>query len=72
MWYTAAAYDPADIDLRRRSCPWYRTKASPSAADMPARLRREFPRARISVIEPGQDHPDQIDLDTWTCDSIAV
>jgi hypothetical protein len=72
VWYAAFAYDPADIDQRRQSCPWYRTKTSPSAADMLARLRREFLHARISATGPGQDHPDQIDLDTWTCDSIAA
>ena len=72
VWYTAFAYDPADIDLRRRLCPWYRTKTSPSAADMLARLRREFPHARFSADKPGQDHPDQINPDTWTCDNIAA
>ncbi len=72
VWYSAFAYDPADIDLRRRLCPWYRTKTSPSAADMLARLRRELLHARFSAIGPGQDRPDQINLDTWTCDSIAA
>lgn len=72
VWYTAFACDPADIDLRHRLCPWYRTKTSPSAAGMLARLRREFLRARISAIGPGQDPLDQIELDAWTCDSIAA
>jgi len=71
-WYARCAYDPADIDRRRRLCPWYRTKTSPSPADMLARLRREFLQARFSAIPPGQDGNDQIDLDTWTCDSTAA
>ncbi|HTU07774.1 MAG TPA: transposase, partial [Trebonia sp.] len=53
-WYAAFAYDPADIGLRRQLCPWYRTKTAPSAADMLARLRREFLQAQISAIGPGQ------------------
>ena len=71
-WYAAFAYDPADIDLRRQLCPWYRTKTAPSAADMLARLRREFLQAQISAIGPGQDRLDQIDLDAWTCGNIAT
>ena len=44
----------------------------PSAADMLARLRRELREARISATRPGQDHLGQIDLDAWTCDTIAA
>jgi hypothetical protein len=72
VWYTACACSPADIDRRRRLCPWYRTKTGPSPADMLARLRREFLKARFSVIRPGQNPSDQIDLDDWTCDSTAA
>ena len=71
-WYARCAYDPADIDRRRRLCPWYRTKTDPSPADMLARLRREFLKARFSAIPPSQDGNDQIDLDAWTCDSTAA
>jgi len=46
-WYACPAYDPADIDRRRWLCPWYRSKTSPSPADMLARLRREFPKAHF-------------------------
>jgi hypothetical protein len=45
IWYARWAWDPADIDRRRQLCPWYRTKTEPSAADMLARLRREFLKA---------------------------
>ncbi len=72
VWYTVFAYGPADIDRRRRLCPWYRTKTSPSAADMLARLRRDFLQARICAIGPVQGHSGQISPDAWTCDSIAA
>ncbi len=68
-WYAASACDPADIDRRRRQCPWYRTKTSPAPADMLARLQRELISARISAIRAGQIDPDQNDTDAWTCDS---
>ena len=71
-WYARSAYSPADIDRRRRLCPWYRTKTSPSATDMLARLRREFLKARFSAIRPGQDGNDQIDMEAWTCGSTAA
>jgi hypothetical protein len=72
VWYARCAYDPADIDRRRRLCPWYRSKTEPSPADMLARLRREFLKARFSAIRPGQPDPDQIDLDAWTCGTTAA
>ena len=72
VWYARCADSPADVERRRRLCPWYRTKTSPSAADMLAALRRDFLRARISAIGPGQDAPDQIGPDVWTCDSTAA
>jgi len=71
-WYARCAYDPADIDRRRRLCPWYRSKTEPSPADMLAKLRREFLKARFSAIRPGQPDPDQIDLDAWTCGTTAA
>ncbi|MGD0069668.1 MAG: hypothetical protein ABSB76_40425, partial [Streptosporangiaceae bacterium] len=71
-WYAHCAYDPADVDRRRRLCPWYRSKTEPSPADMLARLRREFLKARFSAIRPGQPAPDQIDLDAWACGSTAA
>jgi DDE superfamily endonuclease len=71
-WYTRFGYDPADVARRRRACPWYRTKTQPSPADMLARLRREFLKARFSAIRPGHDTNDQIDMDAWTCDTTAA
>ncbi|MGH7735119.1 MAG: hypothetical protein ACREOE_15890, partial [Gemmatimonadales bacterium] len=71
-WYASCAYDPADIGRRRALCPWYRTKTGPAPADMLARLRREFLKARFSAIPPGQDQLDQIGHYAWTCDTNAA
>lgn len=72
LWYARCAWDPADIDRRRRLCPWYTTKTEPSPADMLARLRREFLKARFSVIKPGHTHLEQIDDYDWTCHITAA
>ena len=71
-WYARWAYDPADIDGRRRRCPWYRTKISPSPADMLTRLRRELLTARISAIGPAQPDPGQIGPEAWACAGTAA
>jgi len=72
LWYARGAYDPADIDRRRRLCPWYLSKTEPSPADMLTRLRREFLKARFSAICPGHADHDQIGPEDWTCDSTAA
>jgi hypothetical protein len=71
-WYASCAYSSADIDRRRQLCPWYTTKTGPSAADMLAKLRREFLKARFSAIQPGRTRLDQIDDYPWTCDATAA
>jgi len=71
-WYARSASDPADIERRRRDCPWYLTKTAPSAGDMAARLRRDLHDARISVTLPGQGQPGQIDDRDMTCEAIAA
>lgn len=71
-WYARWGDDPAHIDRRRLLCPWYRTKTEPAPADMLAALRREFPKARISAIPPGQDQPGQIGDYPSTCDTTAA
>ena len=72
IWYARFGYHPADIALRRRLCPWYRTKHEPAVADMLARLRREFLKARFSAIRPGHSPHDQIEDYAWTCDTPAA
>ena len=71
-WYARSARDPADIERRRRECPWYLTKTAPSAADMAARLRRDLHDARISASLPGQEQPGNIGNQDLTCDTIAA
>jgi DDE superfamily endonuclease len=72
LWYARSGYDPADIGLRRLLCPWYRTKHEPAVAGMLAKLRREFLKARFSVIRPGHSPHDQIEDYAWTCDTPAA
>jgi len=72
VWYARCAHSPADVERRRRLCPWYRTKTEPAPADMLAALRREFLKARFSAIRPSQGQLDQIDDYAWTSESTAV
>ena len=72
VWYARSGYDAADVRLRRLLCPWYRTKREPAVADMLAKLRREFLKARFSVIRPGHSPHDQIEDYAWTCDTPAA
>ena len=72
VWYARWANDPADIERAARLCPWYTTKTGPSPADMLARLRREFLKARFSAIRPDQDRLEQIGDYAWTCDTTAA
>jgi len=53
-WYAVSCDPAAGMADRRRQCPWYRAKATPSAADMRAALRAELTAARISAISPGR------------------
>ncbi len=71
-WYARFGYDPADIGLRRLLCPWYRTKREPAVADMLAKLRREFLKARFSAVRPARTPHDQIEDYAWTCDTPAA
>ena len=123
-WYARCGDQPADIERRRLLCPWYQAKTEPAPADMLTALRREFLKARFSVIRTGRgcrttsqralssrifdtyrprsggtirtsghvpganwgltlgrgglcdslghDGDDQINLEAWTCDSIAA
>jgi hypothetical protein len=71
-WYARSASDPADIERRRRECPWYLTKTAPCAADMAARLRRDLHDARISANLPGQGQPSKIGDQDLTCGTIAA
>ena len=53
-WYATAGHDPADVADRRARVPWYKTKATPSTADITAKLRRVLIAARFRA-----PHPDR-------------
>ena len=72
LWYAISCDPAAGVDSRRARCPWYRTKATPSPADMRAALRGEFPTARISGIIPGQDDSPQITSSVMTSEAAAA
>jgi hypothetical protein len=72
VWY-AISCDPATaIEHRRSRCPWYRTKATPSPADMHAALRAELTNARINPIGPGHGKAPQITPGTLTSEARAA
>ena len=55
IWYALACDPAAGVESRRTRCPWYKTKVTPSPADMRTALRSGLTAARISGIGPGQD-----------------
>jgi hypothetical protein len=60
LWYARHGYDPADIDDRRASQPWYRSKTEPAFEDMVIKLRRTLITTRFSGTRPAQPTSDQI------------
>ena len=59
-WYATVGHDPADLQERRASAPWYTAKAEPSTADMTAKLRRVIIAARFKAGCPDQPTPEEI------------
>ena len=55
IWYAIAGDPAAGVEERRRRCPWYTAKATPSPADMRTALRDALITTRISGMSPGQD-----------------
>jgi hypothetical protein len=56
VWYTQHGHHPADLAARRARAPWYQTKATPSVADMLAKLRRVLIAAQYrqgQALDPG-------------------
>jgi hypothetical protein len=72
LWYAISCDPAAAIADRRSRCPWYRTKATPSPADMHAALRGDLLAARINDISPGHNHPAQITDGTLTSEAEAA
>ena len=60
LWYATAGHDPADVEDRRTSAPWYASKAQPSTADMTAKLRRVIIAARFKAPRPDQPTPSEM------------
>jgi hypothetical protein len=48
IWYALHGHSPTDVAEHRARAPWYRTKTSPSTADMLAKLRRTIIAAQYS------------------------
>jgi hypothetical protein len=72
LWYALSCDPAAAIAGRRSRCPWYRTKATPSPADMHAALRGDLLAARINGIGSGQNEALQITADTLTSKAKAA
>ena len=72
VWYARSGDSTADVTTRRLLCPWYQTKTEPAAADMVARLRREFLKARFSAISQGHNPLYRVQDYAWTCDIPAA
>ena len=53
-WYATAGHQPEDVTEHRARRPWYRTKSTPSTADMLAKLRRVLIAARFRLARPEQ------------------
>ena len=60
IWYHLAGHRPAVVTDRRRRAPWYTTKATPSYADMLAKLRRVLIAAQYRPEVPDRPTPDEI------------
>lgn len=58
VWYTLCGYHPGDVELRRRTEPWYDLKAEPSFEDMITKLRKAIIAARFSGVRPGHTDPE--------------
>jgi hypothetical protein len=72
LWYATAGHDPADIEDRRTSAPWYASKAEPSTADMGAKLRRVIIAARFKAPRPDQPTRAEISILRLAWEGIAA
>jgi hypothetical protein len=71
-WYAVSCDPAAGMQDRRRRCPWYRSKATPSAADMRDALRGELLTGRFSAIGPGQNRPPKSGPGVPACHATAA
>jgi hypothetical protein len=72
VWYAVACDPAAGLDQRRQRSPWYRSKATPSAADMHAALRDALTSARINAISQGGGESRKTVTSTLTSEAQAA
>jgi hypothetical protein len=70
-WYAISCDPAAGIEQRRQRSPWYRSKATPSAADMHAALRDALTQARINDISAGSGQSRKSTASTLTSEAQA-
>lgn len=71
-WYAVTCDPAAGLDQRRQRSPWYRSKATPSAADMHAALRDALTSARINAISQGGGESRKTVTSTLTSEAQAA
>jgi hypothetical protein len=72
IWYALSSDPAADVEQRRKRSPWYRSKATPSAADMHAALRDALISTRINDISPRRGTSRENTGNTLTSDAEAA
>lgn len=71
-WYALSCDPAAGIEQRRARSPWYRSKATPAAADMHAALRDALTSTRINGISPGSSKTPETTVSVVTSDAHAA
>jgi hypothetical protein len=71
-WYAMSCDPAAGLEQRRQRSPWYRSKATPAAADMHAALRDALTQARINGNSPRHGQPPQNTLSALTSEAEAA
>ena len=71
-WYVISCDPAAGLEQRRQRNPWYRSKATPSAADMHAALRDALTSTRINGNGAGRGQARKSTASTATSDAQAA
>lgn len=71
-WYAISCDPAAGLEQRRQRNPWYRSKATPSAADMHDALRDTLTEARINGKRPRHGQAPKITASTLTSNARAA
>ena len=71
-WYAISCDPAAGLEQRRQRNPWYRSKATPAAADMHAALRDALTSARINGNGAGHGEARKSTASTVTSDAQAA